>query len=182
MSELRTNRIVPRDGLPSGASGGGIIQVVQNVVTSGSTGNGGTPASVMTCSITPTSSANKILVMVDTNVGSSNGYNTTAYLYRGTGGSGTKIYFGDASTNRPSVSRTATAYGSSGTTYNQIPLQIIYLDSPSSTSQITYDLRLASYYNVNWSFNRSYANQADTSYSFYDGQNASSMTLMEVCG
>ena len=26
MSELRTNRIVPRDGLPSG-SGGGIIQV-----------------------------------------------------------------------------------------------------------------------------------------------------------
>ena len=30
MSELRTNRIVPRDGLVSGASGG-IIQVVQNV-------------------------------------------------------------------------------------------------------------------------------------------------------
>ena len=120
--------------------------------------------------------------MVDTNVGSSNGYNTTAYLYRGTGGSGTKIYFGDASTNRPSVSKTATAYGSSGSTYNQIPLQIIYLDSPSSTSQITYDLRLASYSGVYWSFNRSYANQADTSYSFYDGQNASSMTLMEVCG
>ena len=91
MSELRTNRIVPRDGLPSGASGGGIIQVVQSVVTSSSTGTGATAASVMTCSITPTSSANKILVMVDTNVGSSNGYNTVAYLYRGTGGSGTKI-------------------------------------------------------------------------------------------
>ena len=28
MSELRTNRIVPRDGLPSGSSGG-IIQVKQ---------------------------------------------------------------------------------------------------------------------------------------------------------
>ena len=28
MSELRTNRIVPRDGIPSGASGGGIVQVV----------------------------------------------------------------------------------------------------------------------------------------------------------
>ena len=76
MSELRTNRIVPRDGLPSGASGGGIIQVVQSVVTSSSTGTGATAASVMTCGITPTSSANKILVMVDTNVGSSNGYNT----------------------------------------------------------------------------------------------------------
>ena len=30
MSELRTNRIVPRDGLVTGASGG-IIQVVQNI-------------------------------------------------------------------------------------------------------------------------------------------------------
>ena len=30
MAELRTNRIVPRDGLPSG-SFGGIIQVVQTV-------------------------------------------------------------------------------------------------------------------------------------------------------
>ena len=33
MSELRTNRIVPRDGLPSGSSGG-IIQIKQTVVTS----------------------------------------------------------------------------------------------------------------------------------------------------
>ena len=32
MSELRTNRIVPRDGLPSG-SAGGIIQVKQTVYT-----------------------------------------------------------------------------------------------------------------------------------------------------
>ena len=29
MSELRTNRIVPRDGLPSGSSGG-IIQIKSN--------------------------------------------------------------------------------------------------------------------------------------------------------
>ena len=28
MSELRTNKIYPRDGLPAGASGGGIIQTV----------------------------------------------------------------------------------------------------------------------------------------------------------
>ena len=27
MSELRTNRIVPRDGVPSGSFGGGIVQV-----------------------------------------------------------------------------------------------------------------------------------------------------------
>ena len=43
MSELRTNRIVPRDGLATGTNGG-IIQVVQNVqgigqVNSNSYGN-----------------------------------------------------------------------------------------------------------------------------------------------
>ena len=32
MSELRTNRIVPRDGLPSGSSGG-IIQVKSTTIT-----------------------------------------------------------------------------------------------------------------------------------------------------
>ena len=32
MSELRTNRIVPRDGLPSGSSGG-IIQMKTNYIT-----------------------------------------------------------------------------------------------------------------------------------------------------
>ena len=38
MSELRTNRIVPRDGLPSGSSGG-IIQVKNNIVTATSNNN-----------------------------------------------------------------------------------------------------------------------------------------------
>ena len=44
MSELRTNRIVPRDGLPSGSSGG-IIQVKSVLIdsryaTSSQTGSG----------------------------------------------------------------------------------------------------------------------------------------------
>ena len=36
MSELRTNRIVPRDGLPSGSSGG-IIQVRSTTITNAPT-------------------------------------------------------------------------------------------------------------------------------------------------
>ena len=175
-SELRVDRIVPTTGVPTGG-GGGVIQVVQSVVTSSSTGTGNTPASVMTCSITPKEITNKILVMIDTNVGSGNGYNTVAYLYRGTGGSGTKIYFGDADGDRPRVSKTANIYDGTSQNYMQIPLQIHYLDSPSSTSQITYDLRLASYQSISWSFNRSVANQNTSE---YDGVNASSMTLMEV--
>tara|TARA_R100000030_G_scaffold24423_1_gene17678 strand:+ start:129 stop:683 length:555 start_codon:yes stop_codon:yes gene_type:complete len=180
-SELRVDRIVPTSGIPTGG-GGGIIQVKQTVVTSSSTGTAGTPASVMTCSITPTQITNKILILIDANVGSSNGYGTLAFLYRGTGGSGVQLYFGDEDNNRPRVTRVVTSYPNESTTYNAIPMQINYLDSPSTTSEVTYDLRLDSYQDQGWSFNRSWANQLDTSYSppEYDGKAASSMILMEV--
>ena len=69
MSELRTNKIVPRDGLPSGAIGGGIIQVVRAQNTS----QNQTPSSTSTwtdvtptVTITPTRSSN--LVIIETSV------------------------------------------------------------------------------------------------------------------
>ena len=178
MSEIRVNKILPRDGLPSGASGGGIVQTVQSVVTSNTVGTTGqiTPVSVMTADITPSSASNKILVLVDASVGSSNGYNTTLYLFRDS----TKIYFGDAATNRPRVSKTANIYTAQATTYMQLPCQIHYLDSPATTGTVTYSLRLAAYGGVAYTFNRSYSNQADTANAAFDGQNASSITLMEV--
>jgi len=178
MSELRVNRIIPRDGLPSGASGGGIIQVVQSVETGTATmTGGGTPLSVLSASITPSSSSSKVLVLVDMNVGSSNGYNTTIRLYRG----GTQIYFGDAATNRPSVSKTANVYYAA-TTYMQVPVHLNYLDSPAASpgTSVTYDVRIAAYSSVGASFNRSWADQNDATNAQYDGRNASSITLMEV--
>ena len=64
MSELRTNKIYPRDGLPAGASGGGIIQVVQSKFTSElSTSVTSTWIQAHTISITPSSASNKIIVM-----------------------------------------------------------------------------------------------------------------------
>ena len=69
MSELRTNKIVPRDGLPSGAIGGGIIQVVRAQNTS----QNQTPSSTGTwtdvnpsVTITPTRASN--LVIIETSV------------------------------------------------------------------------------------------------------------------
>ena len=56
MSELRTNRIVPRDGLVSGASGG-IIQVVSNMQALGqidSPNNTNEFDTGLNCTITPT--------------------------------------------------------------------------------------------------------------------------------
>ena len=66
MSELRTNRIVPRDGLPSGSSGG-IIQVVSVTKTdvyyeSVSEGSFSSIVTGLTPTITPTRSDSKILI------------------------------------------------------------------------------------------------------------------------
>ena len=65
MSELRTNQIFPRDGKPSGAIGGGIIQVVR----AQSTTPNQTPSSTETwtdvqptVTITPTRSSNLIII------------------------------------------------------------------------------------------------------------------------
>ena len=64
MSELRTNRIVPRDGLPSGSSGG-IIQIKQTVVTStkSTTSTSFENISGLAVSITPTRADSKIMLM-----------------------------------------------------------------------------------------------------------------------
>ena len=62
MSELRTNRIVPRDGLPSGSSGG-IIQVKMGTFTDRFNTTSSTMVDTgLSVSITPKFSTSKILV------------------------------------------------------------------------------------------------------------------------
>ena len=69
MSELRTNRIVPRDGLTSGTfNGGGVVQVRHSAFTGIDDTTGGINTaltdfeSTYNCTITPTRSDSKILV------------------------------------------------------------------------------------------------------------------------
>jgi hypothetical protein len=64
MSELRTNKIYPRDGLPAGASSGGIIQTVSNsyqtetlITAAGSY----TPLTGASITIKPSSLSSKII-------------------------------------------------------------------------------------------------------------------------
>ena len=54
MSELRTNKIYPRDGLVSGANGG-IVQMVHAATDTHFTSTTTTPVLVSVTSITPTS-------------------------------------------------------------------------------------------------------------------------------
>ena len=72
MSELRTNRIVPRDGLVSGTfNGGGIIQVKQTLKTDSfhTTSTTYTDITGMNISITPTRSDSKILLQCNIQFG-----------------------------------------------------------------------------------------------------------------
>ena len=67
MSELRTNRIVPRDGLPSGTFGG-IIQVVQTVKQAEQTIDG-TEADVISATINLKHASSKVMICWAINVG-----------------------------------------------------------------------------------------------------------------
>ena len=65
MSELRTNQIFPRDGKPAGAIGGGIIQVVRTQITTPnqSPSSNSTWTDVQpTVTITPTRSSNLVII------------------------------------------------------------------------------------------------------------------------
>ena len=64
MSELRTNRIVPRDGLPSG-SAGGIIQLLQGSTNNRvETSSQSFTASNLSATITPKFNTSKVFIMV----------------------------------------------------------------------------------------------------------------------
>ena len=167
MSELRTNRIVPRDGLVSGASGG-VIQVVFSSLATGSTitVNGTSFVDIMSASITPTRSDSKILVQVTsapkTN-GSSANFQFAAQIQRD---STTIMYdneYVQANNSYAANARTG-AY--------------TVLDSPATTSALTYKFRC----NRNASVTGRqlfFDNSTDNTGIFY---NKHTMTLMEVSG
>ena len=179
MSELRTNRIIPRDGLPSG-SFGGIIQIKQKVIDgtyseSVPPGNSGPYGNLVDSeSITPTRSDSKILIMMNLNVGASNDGNLSVTLHRN--GSVISGAVGANPGSRTPV--TATEFTSS--TSRQVQMNVTYLDSPASTSAQTYGFKfsVAENGNMNCYLNRD--NNFGTSY--HTQKPISTITLIEVSG
>ena len=178
MSELRTNRIVPRDGLPSGRSGG-IIQVKSATKTDTQSISGaGSSADItgLSVSITPTRADSKILVMYSVNTGATEGgYNGAINLFRDS----TQIYLGDAASNRARVSNLISISNTGGgTDYNMVHLSGHHLDSPSTTSATTYKLQLKNLSSESLYINQS-KNDGDQT---YIARTASSITVMEISG
>ena len=180
MSELRTNRIIPRDGLPSG-SAGGIIQVRQKVITdryseSVPASNAGPYGNIVNSeSITPTRSDSKILVMMNLNVGASHDGNISVTLHRN--GSVISGAIG-ASPGGSRTPVTATEFTSSSS--RQVQMNVTYLDSPASTSAQTYGFKFSTAENGTISVYLNRDNNFGTS--FHTQKPISTITLMELSG
>ena len=127
-SEFRVDKIVPVDGVPSGG-GGGIIQVVQGTTNSeSSTSSGNYVTSGLSLNITPKSTSSKILVCFNLPL-QSGAHNLRAAvgLHRG----GSQIYL---------AQRESLFNGSSSN--NSETVSGMFLDSPATTSTLTYDVRV----------------------------------------
>ena len=171
MSQLRTNSIVPLDGLPVGASGGGIIQCVQTVTTSAAQYNNTTFADIpapasLSVSITPQSSSNKILVIGDISAGGASGSYNIFQLVRNS----TNIYAGtDSKTFIGSKIWYPLSDGNSdGNAVGNI--NMVFLDSPATTSAVTYKVQ------VRVTSSTGAVNRRSTD----DTSLASSLTVLEV--
>ena len=178
MSELRTNRIVPRDGLPAG-SAGGIIQVRSTTFTDNATyaisGMTWTEVTGLTTNITPTRSDSKILCMVTIGGIASNGHNQRfgMTLRRDSTNIGVNDASGGGHTraNWASCGRNTGNIVSNWACFN-------HLDSPASTSQQHYRIMITTEGSQTLYVNRS-ESDSDSSSVF---RTASSLTLMEISG
>ena len=165
-SQLRVDKIVPVDGVPTGG-GGGIIQIKQtflNTATSTTTSGSFTDISGMSVSITPKFNTSKIFVMITLGSISS--------------AAGISVGF--------RLLRDSTAVGNAADTTLQSGFTNIYdggdaslfsashnfLDSPSTTSAITYKLQWRN------SSGTTYLNRYTGSSDSYNG--SSTITAMEV--
>ena len=199
MSEVKVNKISPRSGtdvtlgdsgdtftIPSGAtitnSGtatgfGKVLQVVSAVKTDTASTTSSTLASTgLEAAITPSATSNKVLILISANMGTKD--DVAPYFQINRDSTVLTGALGDAASSRVrTAGRTQYQYSS----YNIFPVPIIYLDSPSSTSALTYKLMWAQ--GAPTSSFVSYLNRsqqdADTGYS---GRSSSTITLMEIAG
>lgn len=174
-----TNRITVPTGHRLYAPGS-VVQVIQTVKTdtwSGSVASGSATYATVTglsVNITPTSANSKIFVMLSLYVG----YYT--YLYRGiVRRNGTSIGLGDTAGSRPRSSFTIGTHTGTASwdQYHFHQVAFNHLDSPASTSLLTYDVALAAYSGYSVYVNRSHAWQNSVE---YDGTPSSTITVMEI--
>jgi len=167
MSELRTNRIIPRDGLVSGASGG-IIQVVQNIQGIGQVTSSGTSEYDLglNCTITPQRSDSKILVNANWCAIQEGAFYVNYYLNRGT----THIH----------EYQTYQGTGSWTVAYPNM----MFLDSPATTSAVTYKItaQVTSGHDLRTNYNSGSGDDGTVHGALTGYGSRATMILMEISG
>ena len=186
MSELRTNRIVPRDGIPSASSGtlngGGILQIVtKNKLDAGtltSSYSAGTSYDISGLSLTikPSSSSNMIWIQgfIHHNVNSSQ--QASFYVKR----NGTVVSpIGDAGgSNQGRVFASAQGNQDYYSTWVVKNTPFWFMDTPATTSTLTYQVGCI----PGTTTAHIYINMSERDYSgtYYDYRTVSNITAWEV--
>jgi hypothetical protein len=126
----------------------------------------------LSVSITPSSTSSRILVMAVVNYNATGGGSNGYRLVRNS----TPIAIADASGSRPQFS-SMNQDGSSAVWIYTSPVTTV--DSPATTSAVTYKIQAFSWYGGVWYLNRP---NTDRDNSQYDAHTVSSITVMEIAG
>ena len=172
MSQLKVDSIVPRGGLPSGATGGGIIQTIQTTRTDFVSTTSSSFSDYMSLTITPQSGSSKILCMFNAFECTDAGDGNTYSQYRLMRGS-SHIFAGTASGS--GLSGSAGRYGRQAN-FKSDHFGITFIDSPNTTSATTYKIQFRS--SRGGSFRVSIGGSLRTE--AHDVRNPSNFILMEV--
>lgn len=171
---LNNQSLTSVTALPAGV-GGKVLQVVSTEKTDQFTTSSTSFVDVtgMSATITPSSTSNKILCLFS--VGIAGNGTGGQYAYLRLVRDSTAISVGDVS----GTSRVAVSTGTGGNVpYDAGPLTITHLDSPSSTSAITYKIQIKDQNSGTAKFN----SRGDDGDNDSNGRSAASLTLMEIAG
>ena len=179
MSTLKTNAIQTIAGKPILNSTGSILQVVQTIKTDtfySGTSETWYDITGMSATITPSSTSNKVLVQF--NLGKVCGINNNAFRIMRNGS--LMPGAGDAAGSRQQAHFTESNQGRDANHTGS--LSYTYVDSPASTSAVTYQLQVKAEVTTSQGFglNRTY-NDSDTT-NGYNSRCSSTVLLMEVSG
>jgi len=128
----------------------------------------------LSVNITPSSTSSKVLVFMDCKVASASNVTAFVRMMRDS----TAIYVGDAASNRQRATMSNSDDPSSQFIFQ---MSGMFLDSPSTTSQVTYKVQILSEPSGNTG--NVYVNRSDADTdNDQEGRYASSITVMEIAG
>lgn len=159
---------------------GGVVQVVSTTKTDTQSISGTTFTDVLTATITPKFANSKILIKCDLNFSTVNTSSTAlgerygaAKLYRDT----TQIALGDAAGSRAQVWFSSNTTNTTSDGFRVAQSSGSYLDSPATTSAITYRVKCADTYSSTTTVINRTGPDNDAA---YNHRGASTLTLIEI--